>query len=98
MPHPVSEDRSGAQRVAVGEVLPSFSATLSNSAVRQLVAVHRDSRVIHIFAFVEGVFALPFSGPVELKAAYLEQMSYGDEDCPGSDIDRKSFERSSRKL
>ena len=58
MPHPVSDDKSGAQRVAVGEVLPSFSTTLSNSAVRQLVAVHRDSRVIHIFAFVEGVFAL----------------------------------------
>ena len=38
-------------------------------------------------AAIEGVFEVPFSGPVELRAAYLEQMSFGDESCPGSDIE-----------
>mgnify|MGYP001309061625 CR=1 FL=1 len=58
MPLLVSDDKAGGETVAVGDVLPTFSATLSNSAVRKLVVVHHNSRFVHIFSTVEGVFAL----------------------------------------
>ena len=38
-------------------------------------------------AAIDGVFAMDFTGPVELRAAYLERMSHGDDDCPGSDVE-----------
>ena len=47
--------------VEADNVLPttSFTATaLSASAVQNLLVVHHNSRNVHIFSFVEGVFAL----------------------------------------
>ncbi|MDG1484329.1 MAG: hypothetical protein P8R54_32350 [Myxococcota bacterium] len=36
---------------------------------------------------IEALFAMGFTGPMELRAAYLERMSHGDELCPGSDVE-----------